>query len=112
MTRSLGLVMLVLTLGIGGWLFAQQAKTNGPTSTVAQQAEAQAVVAGAATSFQSAVPTLEAFYAANGTYAGASLPATYGVSVARADATSYCLQSLDGQAHETGPNGSPAAGPC
>jgi len=104
--------MLVFTLGIGGWLFAQQAKTNGPTSTVAQQAESQAVVAGAATSFQAAVPTLEAFYAENGTYAGASLPPSYGVSVARADATSYCLQSLDGKAHEAGPNGSPAAGPC
>jgi hypothetical protein len=104
--------MLVLTLGIGGWLFAQQAKTNGPTSTVAQQAEAQAVVAGAATSFQAAVPTLEAFYAENGTYAGATLPPSYGVSIARADATSYCLQSLDAKAHEVGPTGSPAAGPC
>ena len=112
MTRSLGLVMLVLTLGIGGWLFSQQAKTTGPTSTVAQQAEAQAVAAGAATSFQAAVPTLEAFFAENGTYAGATLPPSYGVAVVRADATSYCLQSLDGQAHEVGPNGSPAAGPC
>jgi hypothetical protein len=104
--------MLVLTLGIGGYLFSQQAKTEGPTSTVAQQAEAQAVVQGAGTSFQAAVPTLEAFYAENGTYAGASLPPSYGVSVVRANAASYCLQSADGQAHEVGPNGAPAAGPC
>lgn len=104
--------MLVLTLGLGGYLFSQQAKTSGPASTVAQQAEAQAVAAGAATSFQAAAPTLVAFYAENGTYAGASLPLSYGVSVVRADATSYCLQSLDGQEHEVGPNGSPAAGPC
>ena len=104
--------MLVLTLGLGGYLFSQQAKTNGPASTVAQQAESQAVVQGAGTSFQAAVPTLEAFYAENGTYVGASLPPSYGVSVVRADAASYCLQSLDGQAHEVGPNGSPAAGPC
>lgn len=104
--------MLVLTLGIGGWLFSQQAKTNGPASTVAQQAEAQALVAAAATSFQAAAPTLEAFHAENGTYVGASLPPSYGVSVVRADASSYCLQSADGHTHEVGPNGSPAAGPC
>lgn len=104
--------MLVLTLAVGGYLFSQQAKTEGPTSTTFQQDQQQAVVAGAATSFQAAVPTLEAFYAENGTYVGASLPPSYGVSVARADSSSYCLQTVDGQAHEVGPNGSPAAGPC
>jgi hypothetical protein len=104
--------MLVLTLGIGGYLFSQQAKTEGPTSTTFQQDESQAVVAGAATSFQAAAPTLEAYYAANSSYVGASLPPSYGVSVVRADATSYCLQSADGQAHEVGPNGTSAAGPC
>jgi hypothetical protein len=111
-TRSLGLVVLVLTLGIGGYLFSQQAKTEGPTSTTFQQDESQAVVAGAATSFQAAAPTLEAYYAANGTYVGAALPPSYGVSVVRADASSFCLQSADGQAHEVGPNGTPSAGPC
>jgi len=112
MTRSLGLVLLVLSLAIGGYLFSQQAKTEGPTSTLAQQAEAQASAATAATNFSGATPTLQAYYAENGTYAGVTLPASYGVVVERADATSFCLQTLDGQSHEDGPNGAPAAGPC
>lgn len=112
MTRSMGMVFLVLSLAIGGYLFAQQSKTDGPTSQVAQQAEAQAATAAAATSFDAAVPTLQAWYADHRTYAGAALPPAYGVTVVRGDATSFCLQSADGQAHETGPNGAPAAGPC
>ena len=106
------MVLLVLTLAVGGYLFAQQAKTNGPTSQVAQQAEAQATAAAAATSFDAALPTLQAWYADRGTYAGAVLPPAYGVSLVRGDATSFCLQSTDAQTHETGPNGAPAAGPC
>ena len=112
MTRSMGIVFLVLSLAIGGYLFAQQSKTEGPTSQVAQQAEAQAAAASAVTSFDAAVPTLQAWFADHGTYAGAVLPPAYGVTVVRGDATSFCLQSADGQAHETGPNGAPSAGPC
>jgi hypothetical protein len=106
------MVLLVLTLAIGGYLFAQQAKTNGPASRTAEQAEAQATAAAAATSFDAALPTLQAWYADHGTYAGASLPPAYGVTVVRGDATSFCLQSADGQSHESGPNGAPTAGPC
>ena len=112
MTRSMGLVMLVLSLAVGGYLFAQQAKTNGPTSQAAQQAETQASVAAAATSFDAALPTLQAWFADHATYAGAVLPPAYGVTLVRGDATSFCLQSGDGQSHEKGPNGAPAAGPC
>ncbi len=112
MTRSLGLVLLVLSLAVGGYLFAQQARTNGPSSQVARQAESQATAAAAATSFDAALPTLQAWYADHGTYAGAVLPPAYGVALVRGDATSFCLQSADGQSHENGPNGSPAAGPC
>jgi ABC-type transport system substrate-binding protein len=112
MTRSLGLIGLVLTLAIGGYLFAQQAKTNAPTSQATQQEEAQASAAASATSFDAALPTLQAWYADHGTYAGAALPPSYGVTLVRGDATSFCLQSADGQTHETGPNGAPAAGPC
>jgi hypothetical protein len=112
MTRSLGMVLLVLTLAIGGYLFAQQAKTNGPTSQATQQEEAQAAAAASGTSFDAAVPTLQAWYADHGTYAGAALPPSYGVTLVRGDATSFCLQSADAQTHETGPNGAPAAGPC
>ena len=112
MTRSLGLVVLVLSLAIGGYLLAQQAKTEGPTSTVAQQAEAQAAVAASASSFNAALPELQAWFTDHGTYAGATLDAGYGVVVARADGTSFCLQTADGAAHEVGPGGSPAAGAC
>ena len=112
MTRSLGMVVLVLSLGIGGYLFSQQAKSNGPTSTLAQQAETQASVDTAATNFAGAVPTLQAWFADHGTYAGASIPPSYGVVFVRGDSTSYCLQTTDGQSHEDGPSGAPAAGPC
>jgi hypothetical protein len=108
----MGMVLLVLTLAIGGYLFAQQAKTTGPTSQAAQQAEAQATAAASATSFDAALPTLQAWFADHGTYAGAVLPPSYGVTLVRGDAASFCLQSADGQLHETGPNGAPAAGPC
>jgi len=106
------MILLVLTLAVGGYLFAQQSKTEGPTSQAAQQDEAQATAAAAATSFDAALPTLQAWYADHGTYAGAVLPPAYGVTVVRGDATSFCLQSADGQAHETGPSGAPATGPC
>ena len=106
------MVLLVLSLAIGGYLFAQQSKTEGPTSQAAQQEEAQAAAAASATSFAAALPTLQAWYADHGTYAGAALPPSYGVTVVHADATSFCLQSVDGQEHETGPNGAPASGPC
>ena len=112
MTRSVGLVLLLLSLAVGGYLFAQQAKTDGPTSTVAQQAEAQASVEASATSFNAALPTLQAWFEDHGTYAGASLPPAYGVVVRRADASSFCLQTADRSAHEVGPNGTPSAGPC
>jgi hypothetical protein len=110
MTRSLGLALLVLSLAIGGYLLARQATTAGPTSAAAQRAETQAAVAAAATSFDSALPALQAWFADHGTYAGATLPPSYGVTVVRADGVSYCLQS--GDRHETGPGGSPASGPC
>ena len=110
MTRSLGLVLLVLTLAVGGYLFAQQSKTEGPTSAAAQRAETEAVAAASGTSFAAALPTLQAWYAEHGTYAGVTLPPAYEVTVVRADAGSYCLQA--GDLHENGPSGSPEPGPC
>ena len=98
-------MLLVLTLAVGGYLFAQQSKTEGPSSAVAQRAETQAADAAARTSFAAALPTLQAWYAEHGTYAGVGLPPAYEVTVVRADAVSYCLQA--GDLHETGPNGTP-----
>jgi hypothetical protein len=110
MTRSVGLVLLVLTLAVGGYLTAQHAKTDGPTSAAAQRAQTEAVVAASGTSFAAAVPTLQAWYAEHGTYFGVTLPPAYEVTVGRADVASYCLEA--GGLHENGPNGTPEPGPC
>jgi hypothetical protein len=110
MTRSLALSLLLISLALGGFLFVRSSQTSGPTSSVAQQAETQAQQAASATNFDAALPALQAWYADHGTYAGVTLPPAYGVTVASADATSYCLQTPT--EHLAGPGGAPAAGPC
>lgn len=111
MTRAIiGLPAILVVLAIGGYLYTKQAKTNGPTSPAVTQVVGQAQTSVAATNFQGAASALQGFYAQNGTYAGAILPGGSGVVLARADATSYCLQA--GAEHETGPGGSPLPGPC
>jgi hypothetical protein len=110
--RSLSIVSLLAALAIGGYLFVTQARETGPTSDLGQRAQTQATQSAAGTSFQAAAPVLQAHFAENGTYAGATLPPAYGVVVARADATSYCLQTPDGGQHVVGPAGTPAPGPC
>jgi hypothetical protein len=112
MTRSFGLIFLLISLAVGGYLFSQQSKSAGPTSAAVQQAETQAAVGASGTNFDGAQPELQAWFADHGTYGGVTLPASFGVTVVRADATSYCLQDPTGQMHETGPGGSPAPGPC
>ncbi|HKU58079.1 MAG TPA: hypothetical protein VJP39_00625 [Gaiellaceae bacterium] len=110
MARSLVLPLLLISLAVGGFLFVRDARTSGPTSTVAQQAETQAQVDVAATNFDGVVPVLQAWYAENATYAGATLPPGSGVVLVRADATSFCLQS--GTEHLVGPGGVAQPGPC
>jgi hypothetical protein len=110
MTRSLVLPLLVISLAVGGFLFVRQAQSTGPTSSVAQQAETQASQDASATDFAAALPAIQAYYADNGTYVGLTLPPAFAVTVVRADATSYCLQS--GTEHLDGPGGQSAAGPC
>ena len=114
MGRTLGLPLLLLTLVVGGYLFVQQSKTEGPAAPAVTQAEAQASAAVAATNFQGADQQLQAWYAANGTYAGATLAPGTGVTLARADATSYCLEAGTGTAleHQTGPGGAVQPGSC
>jgi hypothetical protein len=115
MTRVLGLPALLVVLAIGGYLYAKDAKSNGPTSPAVTQAIAGANTAVAATNFQGANTAMQAFFAQNGTYAGAPLPPGSGVVLVRSDATSYCLQAAaaDGTAqHENGPGGQPLPGAC
>jgi hypothetical protein len=112
MSRALGVPVLLVVLLVGGYLFAQQSKSNGPAAPAVTQAETQAETFTAATNFQGMTPVLQAWYAANATYAGATLPPGSGVTLVRADATGYCLQTADAAEHETGPNGTVQPGPC
>ena len=110
MTRLVGLPMLLIALAVGGYLYATNAKSNGPTSPPVQQAITQAQVNVAATNFQGADTAMQGFFAQNGTYAGAVLPPGTGVVLVRSDASSYCLQA--GTEHEAGPGGQAQPGPC
>ena len=110
MTRLVGLPMLLIALAVGGYLYATNAKSNGPTSPPVQQAITQAQVNVAATNFHGADTAMQGFFAQNGTYAGAVLPPGSGVVLVRSDASSYCLQA--GTEHETGPGGQAQPGPC
>jgi len=110
MTRALGLPALLVALCIGGYLAAKDMQSNGPTSPPVQQAITAANADVAATNFQGADTAMQAFYAQNGTYAGATLPPGSGVVLVRADATSYCLQA--GAEHENGPGGQAQSGGC
>ncbi|MFL5931908.1 MAG: hypothetical protein ACJ75P_11670 [Gaiellaceae bacterium] len=61
---------------------------------------------------QQAGLALEQFRLENGSYAGADVRG-FGVALRRADATSYCVESVRAPAsHLTGPGGTPASGAC
>jgi len=115
MTRVLGLPALLVVLVIGGYLTMKSTKSNGPTSPAVTQAVAQANTYVAATNFQGADTAMQAFFAQNGTYAGATLPPGSGVILVRSDATSYCLQATAANAtveHDAGPGGQVQQGAC
>ena len=114
MSRVLGLPLLLVSLAVGGYLFVAQSRSEGPTAPAVTRAETQAESVVAGTNFQGADVSLQAWYAANVTYAGATLPPGSGVVLVRADASAYCLQTAAGDAveHELGPGGQPQPGPC
>ena len=107
MVRGLSLVSLLVALLVGGWLLTAQ--RSSPTRATATRAVDQAQQAASGIAFQQAQAQLEQFHALNGTYAGASLVG-FGVTLARADAGSYCIQTAS--AHLAGPGGTASAGPC
>jgi hypothetical protein len=114
MGRTLGLPLLLVSLVVGGFLFIQQSKTEGPTAPAVTRAEAQAYAAGSQTTFNAALPVVDAWFADHATYAGLALEPSFQVTVVRADATSYCLQTgVDPNvSHLEGPGGQPQTGPC
>ena len=114
MGRTVGLISLVCSLAVVALLMAMNMQHNGPTSATAKQAEQEATAAVASMNFTAAATELETYHAENGTYVGASLPASFGVTLARADVGAYCLQAGVGAGvqHFSGPGGPAATGPC
>ena len=110
MLRVLSVPAILIALFLGAYLSTQQMKSDGPTAAAGQHQIAQAQSTGSGVDFNQVVPVLQAYYDEYQTYAGATLPAGSGVVLARADATSYCLQS--GNEHELGPGGTPQPGTC
>jgi hypothetical protein len=114
MTRTMGSVMLLVSLAVAAAIFGMSSRNSGPTSKTVTHAEVQAQAEASTLDFSQATMAMQAYQAENGTFAGASLPPAYGVTVARADATSYCLQAGAGAAmqHVVGPGGSAQPGAC
>jgi len=106
MARGVPLLSLVVALLVGAFLWSTQSSHSGAQGR--GQID-QARQAATAVTFQQAASALEDFRTVNGTYAGASL-AGFGVSLARADAASYCIQA--GGSHLAGPGGTVSSGPC
>ena len=107
MVRGLSLVSVLVVLLVGGWLLTAQ--RSSPSRATAAQAVGEAQQAANGIAFQQAEAQLEQSRSLHGTYAGTSL-AGFGVTLARADAGSYCIQTAT--AHVAGPGGVATAGPC
>lgn len=110
MLRVLGIPAVLVVVLLGVYLSLQEMQSSGPTSATGRQAITQAQSEVAATNLAQAAAAMQAFYAENGTYVGATLPVGTGVVLATASPASYCLQA--GDEHEVGPNGQPAPGAC
>ena len=107
MARALGTVSLLVTLVVIGWMLTAQQSGSSKKQQTQRVDQAQAAANGIA--FEQAQAQLEQQHALNGTYAGTSL-AGFGVTLVRADASTYCIQNA--AAHLAGPGGAAAAGPC
>jgi hypothetical protein len=107
-------VVVLCSLAIVAVLMAMNLGQNGPTSKTAKRAESEGVAAVSVANFTQAGTELEAYRAEHETYAGAVLPPAFGVTLMRADATTYCLQAGVGGSvqHFVGPAGPASAGPC
>jgi hypothetical protein len=112
MTKLFGLVSLLAALAVGGYLVSAQMGTTGPTSKTGSSAIAEAGTEVSTLNLQQAALALEQFRLQSGTYAGAEL-GSFAVVLRRADAASYCVESVRAPAsHLAGPGGTPASGPC
>jgi hypothetical protein len=108
MARGIGLLSLVVALVAAAYLMNGQL-SQSPTRASASDDVKRAQQTADAVKLQQASFGLEQFHALNGTYAAASLGG-FGVKLARADATTYCIETPN--EHLAGPNGTAAPGPC
>ena len=93
MARALLLSMLIAALGGGVYVASGVVRIHSPSAPLVEE-ESQAQTAAATTNFASAATALQAWFAANGTYAGAILPDASGVTVARAGSTGSATPPL------------------
>lgn len=107
MARAFGFVSLLLIVLVIGFMLTSQQSAKGREQQKQEVDQAQVTADGVV--FQQAEAQLEAQHDLNGTYAGTSL-AGFGVTLVRADASTYCIQNAT--AHLAGPGGAAAAGPC
>jgi hypothetical protein len=110
------IVVLAAAIGVGvaGFVLVGRS-TRSQTASVAQVVTSLPGLAGAAVAeanLQSAIASLQSYYAVNGTYAGATV-SDAAIRVVTADATGYCIETtVDGQtASDRGPGG-PSPGAC
>jgi hypothetical protein len=116
MTRGLGLVSLLVSLAIVGMVFSSQLRSGGSkTSSPNQNAIVQqANAVGGDSMAAQAERELEAYRAEHGTFVGATVSEVSGVTVLRAEPTTFCLQ-IDwngGVLFDAGPGGTPSAQRC
>lgn len=112
MTKLFGLVSLLAALAVGGYLLSAQMRTTGTTGKTASAAISKAGGEVSTLNLQQAALALEQFRLQGGTYAGAELGG-FAVALRRADATSYCVETLRAPvSHLAGPGGTAASGSC
>jgi hypothetical protein len=108
--RTLALGLAFVALAVGAWkVFAPRAEA---TSREAADDVSAMLATTSQAAFTGASASLEIQRRATGSYAGAHVAAN--MSLVRADAAGYCVQTTVGSAvqHLAGPGGTPAAGPC
>ena len=103
----------MVVLAFAGWELGHRANhaVGGTVSTLAISIPDEASLTVAEGNLMQAATAATAYEAASGSFEGLTVPAA---TVSFATATSYCLESTvrGVTAHLSGPNGTPAAGPC
>jgi hypothetical protein len=119
--KSIVAVLLAAALAIGAVIWFAGRSADQVTSTLLALPD-QASLAVARANVSAALPTLQAFAAANGGYAGATVAGLQqlnaglgaGISLHDLSAAAYCLQGTVGNAtvSVTGPGGPMVDSPC